>query len=107
MRDQFMCDGIENFDFHVSRKVESQKRSHLILSGDYVPQKAQRILVERAKDFAGSSSFLACVTLSFCNASRMPSILKLKAKHLRKAFSDPRTTSFHHRPVVTERSRLG
>ena len=49
MRDQFMCDGIENFDFHVSRKVESQKLSHLILSGDYVPQKAQRILVEKSK----------------------------------------------------------
>lgn len=49
MRDQFMCDGIENFDFHVARKVESQKLSHLILSGDYVPQKAQRILVEKSK----------------------------------------------------------
>ncbi|MBY3054450.1 hypothetical protein HFO75_33235 [Rhizobium laguerreae] len=49
MREQFMCDGIENFDFHVARNVESQKLSHLILSGDYVPQKAQRILVEKSK----------------------------------------------------------
>jgi hypothetical protein len=49
MREQFMCDGIENFDFHISRNVECQKLSHLILSGDYVPQKAQRILVEKSK----------------------------------------------------------
>jgi hypothetical protein len=48
-RDQFMCDGIENFDFHVSIKIESKKLSHLMLSGDYVPQRAQRILVEKSK----------------------------------------------------------
>jgi hypothetical protein len=49
MREQLMFDGIENFDFHVSRKIESKKLSQLILSGDYVPQKAQRILVEKSK----------------------------------------------------------
>jgi hypothetical protein len=49
MRDQFINDGIEHFDFHVARKLESKKLSHLILSGDYVPQKAQRILVEKSK----------------------------------------------------------
>lgn len=49
MRDQFIADGIENFDFHLARKIESKKLSHLILSGDYVPQKAQRILVEKSK----------------------------------------------------------
>lgn len=49
MREQFINDGIENFDFHTSRKLESKKLSHLILSGDYVPQKAQRILVEKSK----------------------------------------------------------
>ncbi|MDA9549826.1 hypothetical protein ACM43_36275 [Bradyrhizobium sp. CCBAU 45321] len=49
MRDQFINDGIENFDFHIAIKLESKKLSHLILSGDYVPQKAQRILVEKSK----------------------------------------------------------
>jgi hypothetical protein len=49
MRDQFVNDGIENFDFHVAIKLESKKLSHLVLSGDYAPQKAQRILVEKSK----------------------------------------------------------
>ncbi|WP_205925736.1 RNA-directed DNA polymerase [Rhizobium leguminosarum] len=49
MRDQFINDGIEHFDFHVACKLESTKLSHLILSGDYVPHKAQRILVEKSK----------------------------------------------------------
>ncbi|WP_082474877.1 RNA-directed DNA polymerase [Sphingomonas sp. Leaf343] len=49
MRDQLMSDGIENFDFHIARGVESRKLSELILSGDYVPQRAQRILVEKSK----------------------------------------------------------
>jgi hypothetical protein len=49
MRDQFINDGIEHFDFHLARKLESKKLSHIILSGDYVPQKAQRILVEKSK----------------------------------------------------------
>jgi retron-type reverse transcriptase len=49
MRDQFVNDGIENFDFHLARKLESKKLSHLILSGHYATQKAQRILVEKSK----------------------------------------------------------
>ena len=49
MRDQFINDGIEHFDFHVARKLECEKLSRLILSGDYTPQKAQRILVEKSK----------------------------------------------------------
>lgn len=49
MREQFINDGIEHFDFHVAHKLESKKLSHLILSGEYVPQKAQRILVEKSK----------------------------------------------------------
>jgi len=49
MRDQFLNDGIENFDFHVARKVECQKLSRLILDGEYVPSRAQRILVEKSK----------------------------------------------------------
>lgn len=49
MKGQYVNDGIENFDFHVERKLESKKLSYLILSGDYTPQKAQRILVEKSK----------------------------------------------------------
>jgi hypothetical protein len=49
MREQFINDGIEHLDFHMARKLESEKLSHLILSGDYAPQKAQRILVEKSK----------------------------------------------------------
>jgi hypothetical protein len=49
MRQQFMNDGIENFDFHVAYKVECLKLSQSILSGDYVTQKAKRILVEKSK----------------------------------------------------------
>lgn len=49
MRDQFLNDGIEHFDFHVSRRLECQKLSRLILCGDYIPERAQRILVEKSK----------------------------------------------------------
>src|SRR5579871_3468928 len=49
MKEQFVNDGIEHFDFHIARKLESKKLSHVILSGEYTPQKAQRILVEKNK----------------------------------------------------------
>ncbi len=49
MREQFLNDGIEHLDFHVARKAECQKLSRLILTGDYVPERAQRILVEKSK----------------------------------------------------------
>src|SRR5271169_5548855 len=49
MRQQFMNDGVEHFDFHVARRIECQKLSQLILSGEYVPEQAQRILVEQSK----------------------------------------------------------
>jgi hypothetical protein len=49
MRQQFMCDGIENFDFHVAYKAECIKISQSIMAGTYVPQKAKRILVEKGK----------------------------------------------------------
>lgn len=49
LRNQFLNDGIENLDFHVYRESESKKLSQLILTGSYVPQKAQRILVEKSK----------------------------------------------------------
>jgi hypothetical protein len=49
MRSQFLNDGIENFDFHTSAKLECQKLSKLILDGSYVPHRAQRLLVEKSK----------------------------------------------------------
>jgi hypothetical protein len=49
MREQFLNDGIEHFDFHISRRLECQKLSQIILGGDYVPERAQRILVEKSK----------------------------------------------------------
>lgn len=49
MRQQFMNDGIENFDFHTFRDIECAKLSKTILSGNYVPQRATRILVEKSK----------------------------------------------------------
>ncbi len=49
MRDQFLNDGIENFDFHVARSIECKKLSQSILFGDYAPDKGQRVLVEKSK----------------------------------------------------------
>ncbi len=49
MRQQSVNDGIEHFDFHVSRELECKKLSRLILEGDYKPESAQRILVEKNK----------------------------------------------------------
>lgn len=49
MRQQFLSDGIEDFDFHVSLQLECQKLSQRILEGKYAPQRAQRILVEKGK----------------------------------------------------------
>lgn len=49
MREQFLNDGIEHFDFHTARKLECEKLSLIILKGDYVTDRAQRILVEKSK----------------------------------------------------------
>lgn len=49
MKQQFLVDGIEHFDFHVQCETECQKLSTLILSGEYVPGRAQRILVEKSR----------------------------------------------------------
>lgn len=51
MRQQLVNDGVEHFDFHVHKRQESAKLSNIVLSGHYVPQKAQRILVEKSKGF--------------------------------------------------------
>ncbi|MCA1971383.1 MAG: RNA-directed DNA polymerase [Caenispirillum sp.] len=49
MREQYINDGIENFDFHIARNQECKNLSRLILKGNYIPDKAQRILVEKSK----------------------------------------------------------
>ena len=99
MRDQFMCDGIENFDFHVSRKIESQKLSHLILSGDYVPQKAQRILVEKSKGLCRQlviPSIRDAIVLQ-CLSDALYSEIKGKAP-TSKAFFEPKDHKFSSPP---------
>ena len=49
IQNHHLRDGVENFDLHINIEVESKNLSQLILSGDYVPQRAQRILVEKSK----------------------------------------------------------
>ena len=49
MRQQFLNDGIEHFDLHAARALECKKLSLLIMRGDYIPDKAQRILIEKSK----------------------------------------------------------
>jgi hypothetical protein len=49
MRSQFLNDGIEYFDFHIDRRLECKKLSLLILRGEYIPEHAHRILVEKSK----------------------------------------------------------
>lgn len=49
VRDQFLSDGIEHTDFYVDHPAECANVSKLVLSGDYVPSRPQRILVEKGK----------------------------------------------------------
>ena len=99
MRDQFVCDGIENFDFHLSRKIECQKLSHLILSGDYAPQKAQRILVEKSKGLCRQlviPSVRDAIVLQ-CLSDALYSEIKGKAP-TSKAFFEPKDHKFSSPP---------
>lgn len=99
MREQFMCDGIENFDFHLSRKAESQKLSQLILSGDYTPQKAQRILVEKSKGLCRQlviPSVRDAIVLQ-CLSDALYSEIKGKAP-TDKAFFEPKDHNFSSPP---------
>ncbi|MBB3442110.1 RNA-directed DNA polymerase [Rhizobium sp. BK379] len=99
MREQFICDGIENFDFHVARSVESQKLSHLILSGDYVPQKAQRILVEKSKGLCRQlviPSVRDAIVLQ-CLSDALYAEIKGKAPTT-KAFFEPKDHKFSSPP---------
>ncbi len=99
MRDQFISDGIENFDFHISRAVESQKLSQLVLSGEYVPQKAQRILVEKSKGLCRQlviPSVRDAIVLQ-CLSDVLYSEVKGKAP-TGKAFFEPKDHKFSSPP---------
>jgi hypothetical protein len=99
MRDQFTCDGIENFDFHISIVVESKKLSRLILSGDYVPQKAQRILVEKSRGLCRQlviPTVRDAIVLQ-CLSDALYSEIKGKAP-TNKAFFEPKDHSFSSPP---------
>lgn len=100
MRDQFVNDGIEHFDFHVARKLESKKLSRLILSGDYVPQKAQRILVEKSKGLCRQlviPSIRDAIVLQ-CLSDALYSDVKGKAPTT-KSFFEPKDHKFSSVPT--------
>ena len=99
MRSQFINDGIEHFDFHVSRKIESEKLSHLILSGDYARQKAQRILVEKSKGLCRQlviPSIRDAIVLQ-CLSDALYSDIKGKAP-TNKSFFEPKDHNFSKEP---------
>jgi hypothetical protein len=70
MRSQFLKDGLEHFDFHIFRQIECRKLSLVIMEGNYVPERAQRILVEKSKGLcrqlvipsAGDALVLQCLS---------------------------------------------
>ncbi|MGI9128783.1 MAG: hypothetical protein ACR2IG_11280 [Roseomonas sp.] len=99
MREQFTCDGIENLDFHISISVESQKLSRLILSGDYAPQKAQRILVEKSKGLCRQlviPTVRDAIVLQ-CLSDALYSAIKYKAP-TNNAFFEPKDHKFSSPP---------
>ena len=100
MRDQFLCDGIENFDYHISRKEESKKLSYLVLSGDYVPSKAQRILVEKSKGLCRQlviPSVRDAIVLQ-CLSDALYIEIKDKAP-TQKSFFEPKDHTFSSKPT--------
>lgn len=95
MRDQFLNDGIENFDFHVARKNEARKLSQLILEGDYVPSRAQRILVEKSKGLC-RQLVIPCVADAIvlqCLSDALYTDIKNKAP-TKKSFFEPKDHRF-------------
>src|ERR1700730_17954742 len=99
MRNQFINDGIEHLDFHVARDLESKKLSYLILSGDYVPQKAQRILVEKSKGLCRQlviPSVRDAIVLQ-CLSDALYSEIKGKAP-TKKSFFEPKEHNFTTAP---------
>ncbi|WP_411032842.1 hypothetical protein [Shinella sp. BYT-45] len=95
MRDQFLNDGIENFDFHVARKAECQKLSRLILDGDYVPARAQRILVEKSKGLCRQLVIPSVrdVIVLQCLSDALYAEIRGKAP-TKKSFFEPKEHSF-------------
>ena len=95
MRQQFLNDGIENFDFHVACKLECKKLSLLILKGDYVPEKAQRILVEKSKGLCRQLVIPAArdALVLQCLSDALFEEIRGKAPTLR-AFYEPKDHSF-------------
>lgn len=96
MRDQFLNDGVENFDFHIARKAESRKLSQLILEGEYVPSRAQRILVEKSKGLCRQlviPSVADAIVLQ-CLSDALYSEIKDKAPTA-KSFFEPKDHRFH------------
>jgi hypothetical protein len=49
LREQYVNDGVEFFDFHIARRIQCSKLSNTILDGSYLPAPAERILVEKGK----------------------------------------------------------
>lgn len=49
MRNQFIADPIEYMDFHFAIATESRKLATSVMSGEYKPSSAPRILVEKSK----------------------------------------------------------
>jgi hypothetical protein len=109
MREQYLNDGIENFDFHIARRQECRKLSLLILRGDYAPEKAQRILVE-SKGLCRQLVIPSARELWFCSVCLMRSIRKSATRHRRdEPSSSRRITPFRSRerfPAETFTVRL-
>lgn len=99
LRDQFVNDGIEHFDFHVARQLESKKLSHLILTGEYTPQRAQRILVEKSKGLCRQlviPTARDAIVLQ-CLSDALHAEIKGKAPTT-KSFFEPKDHSFSSTP---------
>ena len=108
MREQFINDGIENFDFHTARRQECQKLSQIILKGDYIPEKAQRILVEKSKGLcrqlvipsARDALVLQCLSDSLYQEIRGKAPTD-------RAFFEPKDHSFSRTRGLSDRDTYG
>ena len=108
MREQILRDGIEHFDFHVSCKLECQKLSRIILEGNYVPSRAQRILVEKSKGLCRQIVIPSPTTPWSYSVFLTPSI-KMCAIELQQIvpFSNRESTAFRLSLTVMALSLLG
>ncbi len=108
MREQFLNDGIENFDFHIGRKFECKKLSLQILKGDYVPEKAQRILVEKSKGLCRQLVIPAArdALVLQCLSDALYQDIREKAPTTR-AFFEPKEHNFSRTRDLLGRDRYG